>query len=175
LNDGDGKLDLLLGSGSGKVVWYRNVGTAAKPELALAGTLVEAAPQKKPADPRPTRSGMTVKIFVTDWDGDGRPDLLVGDDNNVGGAGGNNEYPAPPACFTPAQPPTSVGAVFAGKSAPRLTTPDLGAPRRHEVFPLDGQRVGPFLRRVLARLAIGRIAGRGAHWPAGLRSGCVRA
>ncbi len=90
--DGDGKLDLVLGSGSGKVVWYRNIGTAQKPELTLAGTLVEAAPQRRTAytdaKGNPTRSGPTAKVCVADWNGDGRPDLLVGDDNNLGG----NEY-----------------------------------------------------------------------------------
>ncbi len=87
--DGDGKLDLLVGSGSGKIVWYRNTGTIQQPQLTLAGTLVEAPPAKRPgvADTGgdPTRSGPTTKICVADWNGDGRPDLIVGDDNNVGG------------------------------------------------------------------------------------------
>lgn len=83
--DGDGKLDLILGCGSGKVVWYRNTGTAQKPQLTLGGTLVEAATDKR-ADTggTPKRSGSTAKVWVADWNGDGRPDLIVGDDNNVG-------------------------------------------------------------------------------------------
>ena len=32
----------------------------------------------------PTRSGQTAKVWVADWNGDGRPDLIVGDDNNYG-------------------------------------------------------------------------------------------
>ncbi len=87
--DGDGKLDLVLGCGSGKVVWYRNVGTAQKPRLTLAGTLVETPPQKR-LEPGavPQRSGPTAKVCVVDWNGDGQPDLLVGDDN----AFGSNTY-----------------------------------------------------------------------------------
>ena len=86
--DGDGKLDLILGSGSGSVVWYRNTGTTRKPQLTLAGTLVEAcaeaAPTSAAAAGKPTRSGGQAKVCVADWNGDGRPDLIVGDDNNVG-------------------------------------------------------------------------------------------
>jgi hypothetical protein len=83
--DGDGKPDLILGSGSGKVVWFRNTGSAQKPQLTLAGTLVEAAPARQmKAGDIPKRSGQTTKVWVADWNGDGRPDLIVGDDNNYG-------------------------------------------------------------------------------------------
>jgi len=40
--DGDGRLDLLLGSGDGSVVWFRNVGSAKRPRLAAPQVLVPA-------------------------------------------------------------------------------------------------------------------------------------
>jgi hypothetical protein len=79
--DGDGRLDLLLGSGAGSVVWYRNIGSTSEPRLAAPVTLVEAPPGEPISDnpTRPTRSGMRTKVAVADWNHDGRPDLLVGD------------------------------------------------------------------------------------------------
>lgn len=87
--DGDGKPDLVLGSGSGKVVWYRNTGTATNPKLTFAGTLIDAPPQKRLVpDATLKRPGQCTKPCVADWNGDGRPDLMVGDDN----AFGTNSY-----------------------------------------------------------------------------------
>ena len=80
--DGDGKLDLLLGSGSGKVYWYRNVGSGGKPELDEPRPLVtEASGEFKNASgfDSPKTCGMRSKPAVADWNGDGKPDLLVGD------------------------------------------------------------------------------------------------
>ena len=82
--DGDGKLDLLLGSGSGSVVWYRNVGTATKPELAAPVNLIEKATSPWEGKADLTRSCVRAKPAVADWNGDGRPDLLVGDFVSVG-------------------------------------------------------------------------------------------
>ncbi len=88
--DGDGKLDLLLGNESGSVVWYRNSGTKTKPELAGPVTLIEPAQRQAPAASleKPTRSGLRSKVAVVDWNGDGRPDLLVGDFQS----GGQGKY-----------------------------------------------------------------------------------
>ncbi len=81
--DGDGLLDLVLGSASGKVVWYHNVGTKEKPQLAAPVTLIEAANRDSQgvakSSAAPKRSGPYSKVCVADWNGDGRPDLIVGD------------------------------------------------------------------------------------------------
>jgi hypothetical protein len=73
--DGDGKLDLIVGCGDGSVRWYRNVGTREKPAFQTSVDLV-AAPD---GGPQSRDHGKSVKICVTDWNEDGRLDLLVGD------------------------------------------------------------------------------------------------
>jgi len=70
--DGDGRLDLLVGAGNGSVLWYRNVGTSKGPELAAAETLI---PPPKEGGQR----GVFVKICVSDWNGDGLLDIVLGD------------------------------------------------------------------------------------------------
>jgi hypothetical protein len=76
--DGDGKLDLVVGCGDGSVIWYRNVGTREKPAFETSEMLV-AAPNGQPE----TRDhGQSVKICVTDWNEDGRLDLVVGDEGD---------------------------------------------------------------------------------------------
>jgi hypothetical protein len=81
--DGDGLFDLVCGSASGAVVWFRNVGVRVRPLFTSAETLVPAAPVSRHgvwlepgAEPVPGRSA---QLDVVDWDGDGRLDLLVGD------------------------------------------------------------------------------------------------
>lgn len=78
--DQDGLHDVLVGTGEGSVLWFRNVGTANEPELAKGEILVE--PSAFGFDFAKRQSGQwgaRVKVCVTDWNGDGRVDLLLGD------------------------------------------------------------------------------------------------
>src|SRR5262249_6400843 len=85
--DRDGKPDLLVGTGAGSVLWCRNVGTRAAPRLAAPRVLVPASPAaKKGGALKEGQWGIRAKICVTDWDGDGWPDLLLGDYSYVVGA-----------------------------------------------------------------------------------------
>lgn len=78
--DGDGDLDLFVGDGEGAVSLFRNIGSATKPQLAKAEQLI--APGNDEYGPNspvePTR-GVRSKVCVTDWNGDGKLDLFVGD------------------------------------------------------------------------------------------------
>lgn len=68
--DGDGDLDLFVGNRRGLVIYYRNEGSATEPDFRLAST----------------RFGdLTVALSAApaffDWNGDKRPDLVVGSRN----------------------------------------------------------------------------------------------
>ena len=82
--DGDGLFDLIVGCGDGSVLFYRNIGTAREPKLAEGVVLIppgtieyDTAKMSK----KPTR-GVRAKVCVVDYNGDGLPDLLVGDLSN---------------------------------------------------------------------------------------------
>jgi len=68
--DGDGKKDLLSGSERPVITFYRNVGTAQKPKLAEGVDLKLAGPDFD--------KGYRCRIDVTDWNNDGKLDILVG-------------------------------------------------------------------------------------------------
>jgi hypothetical protein len=83
--DGDGKLDLLVGCGSGAVVFYRNVGSKTQPSLAAGVNLIEPLPAGWEKDGSlfkdPKRSMGNAKVCAADWNGDGKLDLIVGDNS----------------------------------------------------------------------------------------------
>jgi hypothetical protein len=76
--DGDGRPDLIVGDEEGQVLWFRNLGGKPEPKLAPAQTLLPKSPVGWGGDPK-LGWGLRVKPCVVDWDGDGKPDLLVGD------------------------------------------------------------------------------------------------
>ncbi len=83
--DLDGDLDLLVNDIRGEVVWYRNVGTRRKPELAPAAPVEVEWPGKAPKpdwvwwEPRGNQlvTQWRTTPEVVDWDGDGLPDLVM--------------------------------------------------------------------------------------------------
>jgi hypothetical protein len=80
--DNDGKPDLLVGAGDGGVLWYRNVGSRKEPKFESARVLLDGITQPQgDGKPKGGQRGYRAKICVTDWNGDGQLDLLVGDFN----------------------------------------------------------------------------------------------
>ena len=80
--DGDGVDDLVLGSEYGDLVWHKNTGSNSQPAYAAAEKLVDVRSQRSGSlneGDTPKHPGSRTKVHVTDWNGDGQADLLVGD------------------------------------------------------------------------------------------------
>lgn len=71
--DGDGRFDVLVGTGAGAVLWLRNTGEQGKPKFDAPVELVPAASEEW------EEPGERTQVCVADFDGDGHLDLLVGD------------------------------------------------------------------------------------------------
>jgi hypothetical protein len=76
--DGDGRFDVLSGSGAGGVYWLRNVGTKGAPAFTPPQAIVRPENSKGDAA-NPTWPGERTQVCATDYDDDGDLDLLVGD------------------------------------------------------------------------------------------------
>ena len=83
--DADGDLDLISGSDEGAVSLFYNVGTKSEPSFAKAITLLKAPSGDRYSndlvlgDEHITRPQHSTRVAVTDFNGDGKLDLLVGD------------------------------------------------------------------------------------------------
>lgn len=105
--DGDGRADLIVGSGDGSIAVYRGAGPAAE---AYAGQQLPAGLAPPDAFGRrdvlrqrggePLKAGQYASVAAYDLNADGRPDLLIGRSDGTltvayGEAGGTFTAPAP--------------------------------------------------------------------------------
>ena len=83
--DNDGLFDLICGTEKGDVIFYKNTGKKGKPDFSSEPEILILNKRDQSSsmegDNRP--HGYRTKIFVTDYNGDRKKDLLVGDVNNV--------------------------------------------------------------------------------------------
>jgi hypothetical protein len=79
--DGDGLWDIVSGSNTGGVYWFRNTGKEGSPKFDSPQTLVEPTDESVVTEVK--RPGLRVQASVGDYNGDGKPDLLVGDYQDV--------------------------------------------------------------------------------------------
>ncbi|MBI2447803.1 MAG: VCBS repeat-containing protein [Candidatus Omnitrophica bacterium] len=75
--NGDGKPDLVIGHLGGKINYVQNVGSAGSPRFVSQPGMARIEPVKE--GNAPLDIGSFASPFVTDWDGDGKKDLLLGE------------------------------------------------------------------------------------------------
>ncbi len=82
--DGNGTMDMICGTDRKKIVFFKNTGTAAKPRW--------AKPEVLKLQGSGFANGYRRRLAVTDWNEDGKPDLLMGDrhrNSQMGPEGGH--------------------------------------------------------------------------------------
>jgi hypothetical protein len=81
--DQDGVPDLLVGAGDGSVHFFRNSGSKREPKFDAGAELLKKSSHgysnAVEHGGTPSGHGSRTKVCVTDWNSDGKPDLLVGD------------------------------------------------------------------------------------------------
>ncbi|MCK5822135.1 MAG: VCBS repeat-containing protein [Bacteroidales bacterium] len=78
--DEDNLFDLVCGTEQGHLIWYKNTGTPEEPKFSTASTLFTSlAGWENVEGDKPTPLGVRVKVFVNDYNGDGKKDILAGD------------------------------------------------------------------------------------------------
>lgn len=77
--DGDGDLDLLTGGSEGGVYLSINRGTPRQPDWSEFQILIARPSQKEQWEGEERVPGHSTRLWVHDWNGDGKLDLIVGD------------------------------------------------------------------------------------------------
>jgi hypothetical protein len=75
----DGKWDLLLGAPDGSILLYENIGAPTAPRLAKGRQMVSPIQPQRQAEDAKLRRGRGGNFCVTDWNNDGRLDILIAD------------------------------------------------------------------------------------------------